>query len=54
MPINYDVLDEGDTLNAASLNDRLTVAGGAGQGVNNLSQSDLERSALERSALTAR
>ena len=51
MPINYDPLDEGDALNAASLNGRFTAAGGAGQGVNNLAQADLERKALRQEHL---
>ena len=51
MPINYDPLQEGDKLDAASLNDRFAETGGAGQGVNNLSQSDLERKALRQEHL---
>jgi len=51
MPIDYDPLEEGDALNAASVNSRLTAAGGAGQGVNNLSQADLERRALRQEHL---
>ncbi len=46
MPINYNQLDEGDKLDADSLNDRFDTLGGAGQGVNNLGQEDLERHAL--------
>ena len=48
MPINYNKLDEGDQLNAASLNDRFSSIGGAATGVNNLGQEDLERLALRR------
>lgn len=51
MPINYDPLQEGDKLDAASLNDRFSEAGGAGQGVNNLSQSDLDRRAFRQEHL---
>ena len=51
MPIDYDPLQEGDKLDAASLNDRFNEVGGAGQGVNNLSQSDLERRALRQEHL---
>ena len=51
MPINYDVLEEGDDLNAASVNGRLSTVGGAGQGVNNLSQEDVERRALRQEHL---
>lgn len=46
MPINYNKLNEGDKLDAASLNSRFDALGGAGQGVNNLGQEDLERNAL--------
>jgi len=46
MPINYNKLDEGDKLDAASLNSRFDAIGGAGQGVNSLGQEDLERNAL--------
>jgi len=51
MPINYDKLEEGDALTAASLNSRLTSAGGAGQGVNNITQADIERQALRSEQL---
>lgn len=51
MPINYDPLKEGDKLDADSLNDRLTATGGAGQGVNNLGQADLEKKALRQEHL---
>lgn len=51
MPINYNKLDEGDKLDAASLNDRFTSVGGAGQGVNNLGQADLDKRALRQEHL---
>ena len=43
MPINYDLLDEGDTLNAASLNSRITSLQ---TGVNDLTREDLGERAL--------
>lgn len=50
MPINYTKIKEGDTLDAASLNDRFEEIAGIGPhaGVNNLGQEDLERFALRR------
>ena len=51
MPINYDRLDEGDKLDAASINDRLSATGGAAQGVNNLGQADIEKRALRQEHL---
>ena len=51
MPINYDPLDEGNTLDAASINSRLTGTGGVGQGINNLSKTDLERLSLRQEHL---
>lgn len=50
-PINYNPLKEGDDLNADSLNDRFSETAGAGQGVNNLAQGDLERDALRQEHL---
>lgn len=43
MPIDYDLLDEGDTLNAASLNTRISSLQ---TGVNDLQKEDLEEQAL--------
>ena len=43
MPINYDLLDEVDTLNAASLNSRITSLQ---TGVNDLTREDLGERAL--------
>ena len=53
MPINYTKTQEGDVLNAASLNDRFDEIAGTGpdRGVNNLAQEDLERVALRRNHL---
>lgn len=53
MPINYTKTQEGDVLNAASLNDRFDEIAGTGpdRGVNNLAQEDLERFALRRDHL---
>ena len=48
MPINYNKLDEGDQLNADSLNGRFDSIAGTGpdRGLNNLGQADVERYAL--------
>ncbi len=53
MPINYNKLDEGDQLNADSLNDRFDSIAGTGpdRGLNNLGQADVERYALRREHL---
>jgi len=53
MPINYTKTQEGDTLNAASLNDKFDEIAGTApdQGLNNLGQEDLERFALRRDHL---
>ena len=53
MPINYNPFKEGDPLDAASLNDKFSAAGGAGTGVNNLSSDDIDRYALRQEHLPA-
>lgn len=50
MPINYDLLDEGDTLNAASLNSRITSLQ---TGVNDLTREDLGERALRSEHLSS-
>ena len=41
MPIDYDSLDEGDRLDAASLNSRLDEIAGPGKGINVLEQKEV-------------
>ena len=50
MPIDYDSLDEGDTLNAVSLNSRITSLQ---TGVNDLEKVDIEEKALRSEHLSS-
>lgn len=50
MPINYDLLDEGDTLNAASLNSRVTSLQ---TGVSDLTKDDLAEQSLRSEHLSS-
>ncbi len=50
MPINYDLLDEGDTLNSASLNSRVSSLQ---TGVNDLTKDDLAEQALRSEHLSS-
>jgi hypothetical protein len=50
VPINYDLLDEGDTLNAASLNSRVASLQ---TGVNDLTKDDLAEQALRSEHLSS-
>jgi hypothetical protein len=50
VPINYDLLDEGDTLNAASLNSRVASLQ---TGANDLTKDDLAEQALRSEHLSS-